>query len=112
MFSKLGAGEIIIIFVVALLVFGPDKLPQLGKSVGKTIGNIKRYMNDTTEEIKEAMSQVEDLGDELRDVGKECEQAVRETASPEPEQLPEENAPPEGAASEADVLEAPIDQPL
>ena len=38
----LGIGEVLIILVVALLVFGPNKLPQLGDALGKAIRNFKR----------------------------------------------------------------------
>ncbi len=39
---RLGAGEILIVLVVVLLVFGPNKLPQLGDALGKGIRNFKR----------------------------------------------------------------------
>jgi sec-independent protein translocase protein TatA len=39
---RLGLGEIVMILVVALLVFGPTKLPQLGDALGKGIRNFKR----------------------------------------------------------------------
>jgi sec-independent protein translocase protein TatA len=48
MFGSIGVPELIIIFIVALLVFGPKKLPEVGKSVGKAIRDFKR----STEDIK------------------------------------------------------------
>ena len=39
---RLGMGEIVVILVIALLVFGPSKLPQLGEALGKGIRNFKR----------------------------------------------------------------------
>ena len=39
---RLGAPEMIIILVIALLVFGPNKLPQLGDALGKGMRNFKR----------------------------------------------------------------------
>jgi TatA/E family protein of Tat protein translocase len=39
---RLGFGEIAIILVVALLIFGPTKLPQLGEALGKGIRNFKK----------------------------------------------------------------------
>jgi sec-independent protein translocase protein TatA len=38
--------ELIIIFVIALIVFGPRKLPELGKSLGKSLAEFKRASND------------------------------------------------------------------
>ncbi|HUK65196.1 MAG TPA: twin-arginine translocase TatA/TatE family subunit [Anaeromyxobacteraceae bacterium] len=39
---RLGLGEILVIIVVLLLVFGPNKLPQLGDALGKGIRNFKK----------------------------------------------------------------------
>lgn len=42
----LGTTELIIIFVVALIFFGPRKLPELGRSLGKALGEFKRTSNE------------------------------------------------------------------
>ncbi|HWH77471.1 MAG TPA: twin-arginine translocase TatA/TatE family subunit [Candidatus Binatus sp.] len=47
MFGSLGAPEIIVIFIVALVVFGPSKLPEFGKSLGEAIRGFKKAINDT-----------------------------------------------------------------
>ena len=47
MFGSLGAPEIVLIFVVALVVFGPSKLPEFGKSLGEAIRGFKKAINDT-----------------------------------------------------------------
>ncbi len=47
----LGLPELIVIFVIALIVFGPKKLPELGKALGKGIAEFKR----ATEEVKETI---------------------------------------------------------
>src|ERR1700728_1046609 len=52
MFSPMDIG---ILFGVALLVFGPKKLPELGQSLGKGIGNFKRAMTDVSDEISTAI---------------------------------------------------------
>ena len=46
MLGSLGAPELIVIFVVALLVFGPSKLPELGKSLGEAMRGFKKAIND------------------------------------------------------------------
>ncbi|KIL46794.1 hypothetical protein KP78_19120 [Jeotgalibacillus soli] len=43
---NLGFGEILIILVVALLVFGPKKLPQLGRAAGQTLHEFKKGMKN------------------------------------------------------------------
>jgi sec-independent protein translocase protein TatA len=45
MFGSLGMPELIVIFVVALVVFGPSKLPELGKSLGEAIRGFKKAIS-------------------------------------------------------------------
>jgi sec-independent protein translocase protein TatA len=46
MFGSIGMPELIIIMVIALIIFGPRKLPELGKSLGRSINEFKRASND------------------------------------------------------------------
>ena len=46
MIGSIGVPEMIIILVIALIVFGPRKLPDLGRSVGKSLREFKRASND------------------------------------------------------------------
>jgi TatA/E family protein of Tat protein translocase len=46
MFGSLGFTEILFIFIIALIIFGPRKLPELGKSLGETLGQFKRASED------------------------------------------------------------------
>jgi Tat protein translocase TatB subunit len=43
--------ELIVIFVVALLVFGPKRLPELGRAIGKTIGQFRSVISDVKTEV-------------------------------------------------------------
>ena len=43
---NLGFTEILVIMGIALLVFGPAKLPEIGRSIGKSINEFKKSMND------------------------------------------------------------------
>lgn len=45
MFGSIGMPELIVIFIVVLLIFGPTKLPDLGKSLGEAIRGLKKAMN-------------------------------------------------------------------
>lgn len=46
MFGSIGMPELVIIFVIALIIFGPRKLPELGKSLGRSINEFKRASNE------------------------------------------------------------------
>lgn len=47
---RLGMGEIVVILALALLFFGPSKLPALGSSLGEAIRGFKKGMNGVDEE--------------------------------------------------------------
>ena len=51
--GNLGMQEIIVIFVIALIIFGPRKLPELGKSLGKSIAEFKRASNELKSTLEE-----------------------------------------------------------
>jgi sec-independent protein translocase protein TatA len=51
----LGLPELIVIFVVALLIFGPSKLPSLGKSLGEAIRGFKKALEDEPMKEKKEM---------------------------------------------------------
>jgi len=54
MFGNLGAGEIILIVLVILLLFGAKKIPELARGIGKGMGEFKKGLKDVEEEIKNA----------------------------------------------------------
>lgn len=60
MFGSLGIPELILIFVVALLVFGPKRLPEIGRTLGKALGEFKKATDDLKNTIEREV-QVEEL---------------------------------------------------
>lgn len=57
---NLGFWELAIIFVVALLIFGPRKLPELGRSLGKSLAEFKRATNELKRTWEEEVQAEED----------------------------------------------------
>ena len=59
----LGTGEIILIFLVVMVVFGASKLPQLGDGLGRAIKNFKRAVNSANEiEVSPKKSEIDGAG--------------------------------------------------
>jgi len=54
MFGNLGAGEIVIIVLVILLLFGAKKIPELARGIGKGMSEFKKGLKDVENEIKSA----------------------------------------------------------
>ena len=104
---KIGALELLVVFVVALLVIGPDKLPLYAKKFGAAMREFRKASQDVTQEIresvidpleeakkplKEAMEPIEDLQNglkadlksvekEIKDIGKSAPAAKTETVT-------------------------------
>lgn len=69
----IGLPEMAVIMVVALLIFGPKKLPEIGRSVGKAVRSFQEASNE--------------FQNEFRREAEEIEQAVKTSAEIEPKQL-------------------------
>ena len=67
MFGSIGMPELILIFVVALLVFGPKKLPEIGKSLGKGLAEFKRASDELKKTIETEIEQGKSEASSLRD---------------------------------------------
>jgi len=52
MFGSIGGPELIVIFVLALLIFGPRKLPELGRMVGKGLSEFRRAASDLKDSLE------------------------------------------------------------
>ena len=57
----IGLPEIAVIGAIALLVFGPKRLPELGKTLGKTLKGFQSASSEFEREIQKAMSEEEDV---------------------------------------------------
>jgi TatA/E family protein of Tat protein translocase len=130
MFGSVGPTEIILIFIIALLVFGPKKLPEIGKSVGKAIREFKKASDEIKGRIEDEIkaSEIKDIGKDLQsginslkegiqgisdssgitDLKNEIKGAAQATAAPNPYDGEEKRAAPEqgpGTSSQAGCRE-------
>ena len=64
MLSNIGMPGLILIFIVALIIFGPKKLPELGRAVGQTLSEFKKSARELTSDV------VEEIEDAKKDVTK------------------------------------------
>jgi len=56
----LGWQELLIILVIALIIFGPRKLPEIGKAIGQALKGFKESTKNATDEVKKEMDQIKD----------------------------------------------------
>ncbi len=96
--GPIGMPEMVVIAVIALIIFGPRKLPELGKSLGKSIAEFKRASNELkntledeirTEELQEARKSAQIPPTESAPTSTPAPVA---TAAPEGEPTPRESA--------------------
>lgn len=115
---KIGALELVFVFVVALLVLGPDKLPQYARKFGAALREFRKASSDATEEIRksvidpleeaqkplrEAMEPIEDLGAEVKANIRGVENSLNNLGKTETKK---EDAPAAESAAGADPDEA------
>ncbi len=70
---NIGFSEAIIIFLVALIVLGPEKLPELGRYLGKLSLELKKAIEDIKKELE-----VEEIEEDIKTAKKEIEQIKKE----------------------------------
>ena len=96
MFGSIGMPELIIILVIALIIFGPRKLPELGRSLGRSIGEFKRASNELRSTLEEEI-RIEDQRDQRAATRAEQDSAIAAAGtSPSATPPPVTPAPPVG----------------
>ena len=81
MFGSIGMPELVIILVIALIIFGPRKLPELGRSLGKSLGEFKRASNELRNTLEEEV-RVEEQREQKAKIQAEQTSALAASAQP------------------------------
>lgn len=101
---NVGGGEVLVILLLALIVLGPDKLPNAAKQAGKYLGDFRRMSQGFQDEIKQAM----DLEGLTSTKPRRPEPTTKPSNNPMEEQSPSSESAP---AVELDVPLTPSDLP-
>jgi sec-independent protein translocase protein TatA len=98
---SLGPAEILVILVVALLVFGPNKMPEIARQVGKGMRELKRVQEHLSTELRDVVSEFDGSGDT----------AMPSTAETIGDAVPTLPPKAEPTTPEPPAVEAPPDEP-
>jgi TatA/E family protein of Tat protein translocase len=84
--GQLGFSEMVIIFIVALLVFGPKKLPELGKSLGKGIREFRKATNELKsswdEQVRDIQAPLSDVKKDMHEMGQDLKNDFYNSVEP------------------------------
>lgn len=59
--AAIGIPGLILILIIALVIFGPKKLPEIGKAAGQTLREVKKSTKDLTEDVTDEIKDTKDL---------------------------------------------------
>ncbi len=92
MFGPIGGQEILFVLLLAFLIFGPRKLPQIGRSLGRALAELRRATQEfrsglereiELEELREGRRAVEEAGRALRDPAAVAQGRAPQDSAPE-----------------------------
>jgi len=66
MFGNLGAGEIILILLVILILFGAKKIPELARGIGKGMSEFKKGLKEVEDEIKTVEKETKEIDKDIK----------------------------------------------
>jgi sec-independent protein translocase protein TatA len=75
--GTVGVQEMVIIFIVALVLFGPKKLPELGRTIGKAITEFRRASNELKSTFEREMHSLERENESLKEVTQSLDRDIR-----------------------------------
>ena len=92
-FFGIGPMEILLILVIGLLIFGPDKLPQIGRDLGRTLRSFKKATTDLSAEMsKELEEEKKEIDSDTKQIKQEIDK-ISNPAKPEAGKTPADGNP-------------------
>jgi len=111
----IGLPELILIMIVALLVVGPKKLPELARSLGKALHQVKSMTDDVKQTFEQDFAKDDNPGQDTGEASGEDESHTTETEAdvrPDETHIPgEEKAADDQAAAESEAKTGPVENP-
>lgn len=107
----IGGGEIVFIILIALMLFGSDKIPEIARTLGKIMAQLKNATNDIKSEIQKGVeangldTSIKELKSDFTDLGSSINKDIQQAKSSMEAQT---NSAFEGVAKEVNELEGPV----
>lgn len=119
---NVGLGEMVVILVIALLVFGPERLPEVARRAGKTLRDLQAMSSEVTQVIQQSMAEVEEPIQETRDTLRNTQKSITDevdrtansvartqSSTPKPVSPPSPEEQSDGAPSQHESAEAEVE---
>jgi sec-independent protein translocase protein TatB len=85
-FFNIGTAELILIFIIALIVVGPRRLPEIGREIGRILSDLRKmsqeFTTDLTQELEAPAKELGEITQELEASAKELREMTQEMSAP------------------------------
>jgi Tat protein translocase TatB subunit len=84
LFGSIGGAEIILVLLLALLLFGPRRIPQIGRTIGKTLSEFRKATTDFKMNLEREvdLAEMKDVRNGIKSAGDEISDTLSELRSP------------------------------
>ncbi|MCX6233927.1 MAG: twin-arginine translocase TatA/TatE family subunit [Bacteroidetes bacterium] len=94
LFLDIGGGELLVILLAVFILFGPSKLPEMAKKIGKVVYDLKKASSDVTREItnetRSVKQEFDKVQQDLKDEAGKIVNDIRKEADPIRQQVPDD----------------------